>query len=858
MFRIFITTTILACLLGCREENTDLLRLDHSVEPVSQLIALSLDPDQETYFGSLSIELKVNEPTSSFRLHALDLGIMELKIKGNGIDEALVFSQGEKGTLSVQSSDTLAIGTYSLHATFTNTYSHQGTGIYKVEYEGRNYLFSQMEPEYARESFPCWDAPEFKIPWELQLIIPTNLTAVANTPIKSERMLGGLKEVVFEPTQPMPSYLLALAVGEFENVPVPDLSTPGNLIVPKGRSDLTAEAVRISPPLLQALEDYFDMPYPYAKLDQLAVPEFNFGAMENVGLITYRDTALLRDPKAITLGQQQWLASIIAHEMAHMWFGNLVTPKWWDDLWLNESFASWIALKMVNQTFPEYEMQNNDIQSRQRAMDTDALSTTKAIRRPIAASDAMAHLFDSLAYNKGMAVLDMIEDWMGEALFREGMVEYMNDYAWGNADAFDLAASLETVADSDVLAIMKSFVTQPGIPLLDFELLGESEVRITQTRYSHFGVELKDARRWRVPVALKQSDGSIRKVLLTRRAQTFKLDKPSKWIYPNADEKGYYRWSLPPAHMKELSEHVRQLGIRSRLGFISNLASLFSAGSIDAPSYLKILASFSKDESPEVRQAVVGNLAGFTGGMIPAELEEVYGTFLSTILSPMIEEIGTTKVEGEAVLIEKLRPALINALGWHCKDPKILQLASEQAKAYRADPYSADPSLAQPFLRLAAFAGDEALFNAYVAKYETVTDPIEKATYLKGLSGFRDPDLMNRSLDYVLSDAVPPHQFRSIPYSLADTDINRRLVLDWLKANYPAIQKKIPEQSISYLPWLVCGQSPELLNEAKAFLLSDERKTQGMQAEFEEAEAVVELNAALREKELENIRHFLK
>lgn len=860
MFRLFMALVCILGLAGCKEGHADSLRLDHSVEPLSQLVALSLDPDQDSYYGSLSTELQVHFATKTFRLHARDLGIISMKIKGNGIDEDVMFSEGEKGTLTITTARELEPAIYSLHTTFTNAYSHQGTGIYKVEYEGQNYLFTQMEPEYAREAFPCWDAPEFKIPWELQLIVPSNSMAFANTPLKSKRRIGGLKEMTYEPTPPMPSYLIAFAVGALEEVEIPDFPVRGKLIVPAGKTGLVAEATRISPPLLQALEDYFDIPYPYAKLDQIAVPEFNFGAMENVGLITYRDTALLRDPKALTLSQKQRLASIIAHEMAHMWFGNLVTPVWWDDLWLNESFASWMALKIVNQVYPEYEMANNDIRSRQRAMGTDALSTSRPIRRPIAAADAMHHLFDALAYNKGMAVLDMVEDWMGENAFRSGMTLYMNDHAWGNADAFDLAESLSTVVDSDVLAIMKSFIDQAGIPLLTIETLGPDRIRITQKRYTQYGVKENTPSRWMVPVVLKYSDGQdvhLQKALLNKKSQTFKLDHAMKWLYPNSNEKGYYRWTLSPEAMAELAAQIPSLGIRNRLGFIHNLASLFSAGAIEADDYLTLMASFSTDPSPEVRQAVVGNLSGFANGMILPDLEKTYGAFLFSVFKPMLDEIGTAKVADEPALIEKLRPGLINALGWRCKDPEILELAAAKANDYMADPYSVDPSLAQHFLRLAARNGNADLFEAYVAEYESATVPIEKATYLKALSGFRDPALMRQALDYAISDAVPPHQFGAIPYSLTDTDQNRRLVFNWLKANDPTIQEKIPEQSRSYLPWLFCGQSPELLADAETFLLTDGRASQGMEIEFKKADAVVSLNDRLRKKELENITLFL-
>ncbi len=861
MFKLALFALSIITLAGCTEE-TDSLRLDHTVLPRFQHIFLTLDPDSDSYSGRVEIQISVTEKTDTFRFHAQDLDIHSIELKSNTSSYPLQYVEGEKGTVTASHSAKLSAGQYTLKIGFSNTFSHQGIGIYKVAYEGKNYLFTQMEPEYARKSFPCWDAPEFKIPWELQLTVPGEFDAYANTPLISRKTDEHIKELVFATSKPMPSYLVAFAVGRFEKADIPDFPTAGGIIVPLGKTGLAGEASRISAPLLKALQEYFELPYPYRKLDQIAVPEFNFGAMENAGLITYRDTALLRDPKAITLGQKQWLASIVAHEMSHMWFGNLVTPVWWDDLWLNESFASWIALKTVNRTFPEYEMQNDDIKSRQSAFDDDALSTSRPIRRPIAASDDMAHLFDRLAYNKGMAVLDMVEDWMGETAFRQGMIRYMSDHAWGNTDAFDLAESLGEFADGEIRDIMTGFVSQTGIPLLVIERVGDSMVRIRQQRYAHYGVVFDDAPEWCIPISLKSGNGDdirTHKFLLRKATQIFELGSGVDWIYPNANEKGYYRWRLKSSgSLTELAGAVKSMGIRNRLGFISNTESLFYAGFLNGGEFIQTLSSFSMDTSPEVRLAVVHSLDRFGDGMITPEREKQYGKYLHSVLQPMLDEIGLQKQPDENALIEKLRPALINALGWRCKDEAILNMARDQAQSYINDPYSVDPSLARPCLRLAAMVGGESLFKDYTEKYEASTVPIEKENYLHGLSGFRDRALMEQALDYVLTDRVPPHQFRIIPNRIADTDINRSMVLEWLKKNYPSIQGKIPEQSISYLPWLACGQSPDLLNAAKNFLLVDERRSQGLEVEFGKVDAVVTLHMRLRGKEQDNIRHFLE
>ena len=861
MVRIILFALLFIGPVTCIAE-ADPLRLDHSVVPRAQKIALTLNPDEDTYHGEVRIEIDITDKTDSFRLHARDIEIENISLRSETVSlSSLEFSSGEKGIITVTATDPLEPGTYTLSLRFSNEYSHQGTGIYKVEYEGKNYLFTQMEPEYARQSFPCWDAPEFKIPWTLELTVPNQFKVYANTPEHDVSLMKTSRKIRYEQSKPMASYLVAFVIGDFEEVKIPGLSTEGRIVVPAGKTELASAAARISAPLLATLENYFERPYPYRKLDQVAVPEFVYGAMENVGLITYRDTALLRDSKALDLGQKQWQALTIAHEMSHMWFGNLVTPKWWDDLWLNESFASWIALKTVNQTFPEYEMNNEDIKSRQKAFEDDALSTSRPIRRPIAASDAMDHLFDRLAYNKGMAVLDMIEDWMGPEQFRQGMIQYMTDRAWSNADAFNLAESLGEVAEGEILDIMTSFVTQAGIPLLTIERIGDAEIRISQTRYSQYGVEYEEDPLWTVPVVLKYGNDDTsytRKLLLSQSGQTFKLEHAAEWIYPNENEKGYYRWHLVDASPEKLAGKVHHLNIRNRMGFIRNTEALFSAGLLNGGDFIQTMVSFSGDSSPEVCNSVAECLNGLAGGLIPPELEMLYGRYLHTVLQPMLDEIGMEKQPDEDALIEKLRSALIDALGWRCRDEAVMKTAVEKAQAYINDPYSVDPSLVTTYLRLAALNGDASLFEAYVAEFETATVPLEKQNYLRGLSGFRNKELMIRALDYALSEHVPQHQFGTIPYSLTDRDDNRRLVFDWLRENYPAIQKKIPERSISYLPWLICGQSSELMNDAQTFFMAEERWTQGLEIELGKAAAVFELNAKLRVKELENIRHFLE
>lgn len=847
---------LLCCfLLGCQEE-ADPLRLDQTVVPLSQTVILSLNPDAAEYNGSVLIELDVRKTTDSFRFHARQMNLTSVRLGS----KELTFDIGTKGTVTATTRMPTPPGHYLLEIEFNNDYNRKGTGIYKVSYEGQNYLFSQMEPEHARESFPCWDAPEFKIPWQITLAVPSTYSALSNTPTQEELLQGNVRQITFAKTKPMPSYLVAVAVGDFEHTDIKGMSVPGKIYTAAGKASMSAEAVRISPMLLKTLEDYFGMLYPYQKLDQLAVPEFNYGAMENAGLITYRDTILLRDAKSMSTGQKQHAASVIAHEMAHMWFGNLVTLKWWDDLWLNESFSSWIGQKTVAQTFPEYGMENRDISSRQSAMNLDALDAAEPIRRSIPASNDMHNLFDELAYNKGMAILGMVENWIGEEPFRQSMIRLMQNNRWKNVDAYDLAKALDASSRNEILSIVKDYVTQPGIPLIQIDHVRGHKYRISQQRYRPYGASKNKTGSWTIPIQLEYSDGNQiyrQPVLLQKQSQTIKLQCNPVWIHPNADEKGYYLWNLSTMDTRTLAIHVSDLDVRKRIGFIHNLSMLFAAGNIDSAEYIRILTFFCMDNSPEVMQAVVQYLTSFYDQMITAELREPYGKYLSTYLNPMLNKIGSEYAAGEDVRIEALRAQLINVLGRIVRDPKILETAEKKTAAFMGNPYEVDASLIRTYLELAAIHGGDELFDRFARRYKEASIPIRRADYLSALSSFRSPELIKKALAYNLTEAIAPHQFGIIPSGICDCDENRWIVLDWMKTNYNAIQAQAPGNTISHLPWLFTGQSQELLANAASFLLNPSRKTQGIEKTVKKAAEHIKKNAALREKELPNIQRFL-
>ena len=844
----------------------DPMRLGRTVVPVWQDIALDIDADRDRYTGNVTIELDVRERTDTIRFHASEMDLESVVLDGPDGSFPLDYTVGDKGLVTSRAPALLKPGRYTLKIEFAREFNRKGVAIYKTEHAGAAYVFTQFEPEFAREAFPCWDDPGFKIKWRMTLKVPKDHLAVSNTPPRRVTTSPESKTIRFMRTRPMPSYLLAVAAGPMETVSVEGMSVPGRIITARGQKHLAETARRISPPLLKTLEDYFECPYPYAKLDQIAVPEFNFGAMENAGAITYRDSILLNDPRTAAASHRSRQARIVAHEMAHMWFGNLVTPKWWDDLWLNESFASWMALKVVRKVHPEFDPANSDIGSREGAMGADSVASTRPIRREVRADENMTRLFNAIAYSKGMAILTMVEDWLGEESFRKGMVHYMNQHRWGNADAFDLAAALACVGDSDINAIVKDFITLPGVPLVKVGFVDEGTVRLTQSRYRLCGAGGGSGRHWNIPVILRYFDGRkeyTQRVLMTGPVVTVKLKaailrKVGGWLYPNADEKGYYRWALEGGELARLGRIVRaKFDTRRKLGFLGNVSALFYAGDIPADDFLTIVGSFNLDPAGEVVAKVVELLDKTHVDFITDDLADDYAAYLRAVLGESLRKIGLARGKAESVHTASLRSDLIGLLGDKGRDAGVIKLARTQAAAYVKDPYSVDPNLAMSFLKLAAMNGDADLFDKYAGKFETVKDPTERTHYLEALSNFRDPKLMGKALDYAMNGPVKPNRVYKIVFGQAWNEAGRRRLFDWVAANYDAIRKRVSSRAMPYYPRIADGRSPELLEKARKFFLDEKHYVRGMKDELREVTDSVNLRLRLNRKQRDNIIGFL-
>ncbi len=843
----------------------DPLRLSRDVEPLAQAVELSLDPAKDDFSGRIRIDLLVHQRTSAFRLHALGptfTSALLTDLAGRALTLTATLTEADLGLVTLTAPAPIPPGTYTLTIAFNNTFNRTGVGIYKTISRGSPYLFTQLEARDARRAFPCWDEPAFKIPWQLTLTVPAALSAVTNSPVAQESSdpTVATKTLAFGRTPPMPSYLVALAVGPFEFVPVPGLSVPGRIITPQGQSALAAEASRISPAILARLEAYFGVPYPYAKLDQIAVPEFVFGGMENAGLITYTDTALLMDPAKPSFGARRGLANLIAHEMAHMWFGDLVTMSWWDDLWLNESFADWICAKMVNEAYPEYRIGLQQFNAIRGAMRSDSLPSVQAIRRPISARADPLQLIDEITYSKGKGILGMVESWIGPEKFRAAMRAYFTQHRWGNTTAADLWAAFDAASGENVSALLAGFIEQPGVPTVAFALAPGGKLSLTQKRFTNLG-DAPAPGRWHVPVVFTWSSrGNIQRerVLLTKETVTITIPALAEadWIYPNTGEAGYYRWSLPAEFNTRLARHAAKLSTVERLGILDNASAVFNAGQLAGGDYLAFLAAFAPDPEPEITQKVAGALGAIRTTFVRDPQLPRFNALRSALLRPALTHIGLRPRAGEPAHLAPLRTTLLGVLGDSVADPEVLAYARELTTQFLHDPAAVDSGLANAALGVSALHGDASFYEAIQTALEKSTTPAARSTLIGTLGRFRETALVDRALAYSLTDKLNSTEFLTIVGGVSgNPDVGSRAV-DWIIAHFDAIKTKAPAMYVDYLI-NYAGNDLVTFEKLRAFLRDPSRVTPFAEKNIVKAGERFGLVTRLREKEQAHIDAYL-
>lgn len=804
-------------------------RLDQNVAPSFQEVELFLDANRKDYNGSVRIDLEVRSSTGGFKFHAEEMNFDRVVLEGPGGKYETRFEIGEEGLVTATTDRAMKKGSYKLTIDFSKDYNTQAVGLYRMEQEGHGYLFTQFQAVDARKAFPCWDEPVFKIPFQLTVHLPEGQVAVSNTPVKKSAAANGTQTIVFQKTRPLPTYLVALIAGPFESVPITGLSVPGRIYTIKGQSHMTGLAVEYAPVFLAEMERYFGSKYPYEKLDFVAVPEYWPGAMENAGLITFRDGILLVDPNGATVGQKAFLAQIISHEISHMWFGDLVTMTWWDDMWLNESFASWLGDKITHKIFPQYETDVAQLQTVQAVMNLDARPSTKPVRHEVTKT---AEMFEDIGitYDKGETILNMVEDWIGADAFRKGVVSYIDAHRWGNTVAADLWTALSQSSGKNLEPVLSSFLDQSGCPIVTVEVTGGGVLEISQRRFLNAGVEAPK-QIWNVPVRVKYFDGK------ETHTRTFLLDEESKrvevgtnvvWAVPNAGAIGYYRWNAPMDVVVRLADDpMGTMDRKERAVFLANMRALLNAGEISGGDYLAILSSLGKTPEPEIVQAVINELGSTEVAFVTDDLRDPFAAYIRQTLGAALDRFGIDKKDGEAESVSALRPRLLAWLGLQGQRQDVRNHCKKLAQVYLADPAAIDPSLAGVALLVAARDGTRQDFEIYKQRFETADVPVVRNRFLSAMGNFSDPALRDEILSYLLNGPVRPNDMYLAIGGISSTAAGRDRLYRWMTDNYEAITSKFPAVFASYLPYFAGGCSEERLAAARGFFSRPEHNVEG-------------------------------
>ena len=735
-------------------------RLTDTVIPEHYTLWFAPDLDKETFRGRSTIQAVVTEPTSSVRLHAAELEFGEVRITSGGRTQTARVSvdpQSETATFTVP--DRLAEGPVTIDVVYTGILNDKLRGFYISHANGRKYAVTQMEPTDARRAFPSFDEPAFKATFDLSMTVATGDTAISNGRVVSDTPgpEPGTHTITYARTPKMSTYLVAMIVGDFACREGRSDGTPIRICATPDKQHLTGFALDAAEHQLQFFNDYFDIDYPFGKLDIVAVPDFAAGAMENAGAITFRERLLLVDPERSSVDTRKTVAGIISHEIAHQWFGNLVTMKWWDDIWLNEGFASWIANKPLAEWRPEWHVELDDAQETQAALSTDALRTTRAIRTRVETSEQINEVFDAIAYDKTAAVLRMIEAYVGREPFRKAVSSYLTKFSYANAAGEDFWTEVARVTGRPVDRIMRSYVEQPGAPVLTIRNScagSTSEIAITQSRFVGSSGAMPPAQTWTVPACFKTGDGAPRCELITAR-EARATASGCDALFANADARGYYFSEYTPMAVRDLGRAAPALKPVERLSLLGDEWWMVRSGRHDISSFLDLSAMLATDDTPAVVETIATRLTLVSHAIADRGQDAAFERWIRDRFGPALAGIGLPGDAADADERQSHRATLLMLVGVVGNDADVQRRARELAARYIEDPTTLAPSLAAPVLQAAAVSGDRELYSQYIARLSALgSQPEEYYRFFNALPWFRDPALVQATLTFALSPAV--------------------------------------------------------------------------------------------------------
>ena len=819
--------------------------LPGAVRPARYTIKLEPDLDQFTFRGEETIAIEVVQATSEIVLNAVELQVetATLNKDGTAINAKNIRLDASKETVTLDFGQQVTPGKGDLALTFAGILNDKLHGFYRSQYVGpegdQRYLAAtQFEATDARRAFPCWDEPAHKAIFEVTLLIPSGLKAISNTPVVAESQpRPGITEVQFAETPVMSTYLLAFLIGDFTSVESryegTDATTKVAVWTTRGKEEQGRFALDTSVKLLRFFNDYFGIPYPLEKLDHIALPDFAAGAMENWGAITYRETALLVDEANSSAGTRQRVAEVVAHEMAHMWFGDLVTMQWWEDLWLNESFASWMGTKAVDWLFPDWEMWTQFVNmDTNRALNLDGLKNSHPIEQQVNNPAEVSQLFDAISYSKGASIIRMLEQFLGPEAFQRGLQGYIFAHQYGNARTEDLWSALESASGEPVTSIMDTWTKQMGYPVLQVETAGPPDHRelvLSQERFvydrllEYHGPEPEV---WRVPIRVTRGGGEPATLLMDGRQTRVTLEGPTgdgdqQWFKINPLQTGFFRVNYQPEDWERLVPAIRsqELPAADRLGIQNDAYSLSKSGLLPVTQFLSLAQAYGSETDASVWGDLSSNLREIEVLLNGQPEFERYQAFARAIFKPAANRVGWEALAGEGHLDALLRSIVLSQVGSY-GDEEVLDQARERFQQHITDRAGVRPDIRGVVFSLTGQTGDRAIYDQ-LWKLEKETElQEEKIRLLMALTRFEDRGLLSETLERSLSSDVRLQDTISVVSGIASNPYGRTLTWEFVKANWTEFDQRYGTGGFGLMRLVsMCGNftSPESLDDVENF-----------------------------------------
>ena len=812
-------------------QGTDPYRLPRHVIPTRYDLRLVPDLTAAAFTGQVAITLTVRTKTQTILLNATDLVITSDGIEGQNGQKitATVNLDPALQRVRISCHQPLDPGEWRLNLSFQGTLNDQLRGFYRSTYKDtsgalQTLTATQFEATDARRAFPCWDEPNFKAVFSTTLVVDPPLTAISNTSIVSESTEQNKKVVRFAETINMSTYLVAFVIGQMQPTkPTFVGQTPLRIWTVPGKQHLAPFGQEIAVASLKFFEDYYGIRYPGDKLDLVAIPDFASGAMENFGAITFRETALLVDPHAGTHAELGRVADVVAHENAHMWFGDLVTMSWWNGLWLNEAFATFMEILAVDAWKPEWKRWETFSVARAAAFSVDGLMNTRPIEYEVQAPKDADAMFDVLTYEKGASVLRMLEQYIGPTVFRDGVRQYLRTHAYGNADTKDLWTAIGAVARQPVPELMNGWIFQPGFPLVTAEMHGQT-LQLSQQRFTYLKQETPAQQLWHIPIQIRFWLGERteqRQILLTKREETVPLPNGVTAVLVNTGGHGFYRTHHRGPLLQPLLDQERdRLVPIERFNLVSDAWATTVAGFMPLGDYLAHTVRFKGERDKNVWAVLLDSFSLLNRIIEPNDRPSLEALIRDRV-SQVVKELGWDPKPGESDLIRQLRGDLLGALGRKGNDQATQLQAVERFRQYRKDPSAVDPNIVPALVSILAYVGDETRYEEFSELYRTASTPQEERRYLFSLAMFRSPALIARTFTKTINGEI---RTQDAPFIVSATMTNvyaRELAWEFVKTNWEQMDRLFPKQGLRRMCGGIVGlATPELEQDAREFFTS--------------------------------------